>query len=269
MKSIFTFTATVLTIATMLVNSNVAYAAGSAVFSASATPSSLTIGSNVTVSLYENGADVNVVTGTFSYDGSKLQFISSSCAGSFSNTVVANSSSVSCYVAPGTTVSGTQKFASLVFKSIATGSATITVTGSQIASAGVNIWNQSTASTNVTINAVPVTTPTPVQSTPTPVATSNPTPTTKTNSTTPTPTGAKTTTTPTPTGTSTATTTPTPSPTASEEHGVLGVEATNTTATPTPITEAKSSASLLLVLATITAAVLAAASIYFFLIRKN
>lgn len=163
-----------LTAASTLVTGNGVYATETASFSVIASPSSVTVDSNTTVSLYESGTDVNVVTSTFSYDSSKLQFISSSCAGNFANPVEANNSRISCYAAPGTTANGRQKFATITFKSITIGSAKVTVTGAHIASEGINIWDGKVASTTITISTAPTPTATPA-STPTPTATVAPT----------------------------------------------------------------------------------------------
>jgi hypothetical protein len=268
MKQTLIFIAILLAAANILAVGNVAQAAGSAAFSVTASANSLTVGSNVSFSLYENGGTVNVVTGTFSYDSSKLKFISSSCAGSFSNTVVANNSSVSCYVAPGTTVSGSQKFASLTFTSLATGSTALTVTGSQIASAGANIWNGAAASKTVTIKAA--TTPTPI---PTSIH--------------PTSTPAKPTATPTKSGSapiaSTGTPSTTPTPTQSgqvaEQGQITGVKGASATPTPStttiplvvPTTQAqgKSHSNWPWAAAGVAAILVAAAGAYYWFFRKN
>ncbi|HUB93942.1 MAG TPA: cohesin domain-containing protein [Verrucomicrobiae bacterium] len=138
----------------ILAASGTSYAAGTASFALSPASTNVTEGDTTTVVIYEDGSNVNVVTATFSYDNSELQFVSDSCAGAFPSTAASSSSSISCYVPGGSSaVSGSNEVATLSFKTIATGTATVTVNGSQIASNGSNVWDGNPASTSITISA--------------------------------------------------------------------------------------------------------------------
>jgi hypothetical protein len=144
----------------LLAVSGTAYAAGSASFALSPANGSVTNGSTTTVAIYENGTNIYVVTATFTYDSSKLQLLGDSCAGAFSSTAASSGSSISCFTPGGTSpVSGSNEAAVLSFKAIATGSADVTVTGSQIASSSGNTWDGNSASTAITITTPPAPTP--------------------------------------------------------------------------------------------------------------
>lgn len=142
-----------------------AHAAGTA--SLTMSPSTSTeIGNTVSVTIYENGTDVNVVTASVTYDASKLTCTGVDVSGSaFANGVSAScaggSAVISRYVTPGTPgLSGSVIVGMINFKATATGPAVLSFIGSsQIASAGVNTWNGVTGGTTVTVNAVPVAVP--------------------------------------------------------------------------------------------------------------
>lgn len=182
-----TFTGLIVVIAVTLLNigglgSNHAAAAGSATFSLSPSASTVNIHSVFGVTVYENGTDVNVVTADLTYDASKLEFVSIDASGSaFANSVSGSggggSVGISRYTAPGTTVSGNQKVATVNFKAVAgSGTASVAMAGSsKIASNGVDTWNHAAVSATYTL-ATPAPAPTP---TPAPVTT-NPAPTPKT-----------------------------------------------------------------------------------------
>jgi len=139
-------TAAILTAGTLAVTGT-SYAAGTASFAVSS--ASATTGSNTTVYISENGDNVSTATVSFSYDTSRLQLISDSCTGAFPNSIPGGT----CYINPGSApVSGTQSVLAVSFKTIAAGSANVTVTGSQIGSNGTNAWNGTSASATVTIS---------------------------------------------------------------------------------------------------------------------
>lgn len=128
--------------------SGTSYAAGSASFGVSS--ASVTTGSNTTIYISEDGSSVSAVTISYTYDTSKLQLVGNNCTGAFPSPIGSNT----CYITPGNSpVSGSQDVMALTFKAIATGSASVTVTGSQIASNGSNIWNGNSASASITVTA--------------------------------------------------------------------------------------------------------------------
>jgi hypothetical protein len=138
-----------------------AAAAGSATFSLGASTGSVVNGGSFTVSVYENGDAVNVITAKLDYDASKVQFNGMSCAGSF--TRVAESNGATCYTSPGTTVSGSQLVGVATFKALA-GSGTATVSmnaGSKIVGGNpaTDMWNHAPVATSVAMTT-PVTPPT-------------------------------------------------------------------------------------------------------------
>ena len=135
--------ATASVFAILALNGGTAHAAASSLY---VTPASATVamGSTFTVSIVENGDNVNVVTANLSYDASKL-----SCngvgGGSFAQTITASCGggtvSISRYVTPGQpALSGPQTVGSLSFTAIAnSGTANLSFLGtSQVASGGVN-----------------------------------------------------------------------------------------------------------------------------------
>jgi len=135
------------------------YAAGTASFAVSS--ASVTTGSNTTVYISEDGDNVSAVTVSYTYDTSMLQLVGSSCTGAFPNPI----GSTTCYITPGNTpVSGAQDVMALTFKGISAGSASVTVTGSQIASNGVNAWDGNSASGAITVSAPAPTQPAPTTS---------------------------------------------------------------------------------------------------------
>ena len=162
-----------LTTAGILAASGTSHAAGSAAFSLSPASANSAEGNTTSVAIYENGTSVSAVTATFTYDSSHLQFLSGSCAGAFSSTAASSSSSITCFVPGGNSAAnGSSEVAVLNFTATATGTGSVTVNGSQIASNGVNEWNGSSATATVTIAAQTVTTP-PAQSGPSTGSTSS------------------------------------------------------------------------------------------------
>src|SRR5262245_8391809 len=110
--------ALILTVALLTGWTGQAAAAGSATFSLTPASSTITINTVFGVNIFENGVDVNVVTADLTYDASKLQFVSiDTSASAFPNSVSATggggSVSISRYTAPGTTLNGSQKVASV------------------------------------------------------------------------------------------------------------------------------------------------------------
>ena len=134
--------ATASVFAILALNGGVAHAAASSLY---VTPASATVamGSTFSVSIVENGDNVNVVTVNLSYDASKL-----SCngvgGGSFAQTIAASCGggnvTISRYVTPGQpALNGPQTVGSLSFTAIANnGTAGLNFLGSQVVSGGVN-----------------------------------------------------------------------------------------------------------------------------------
>jgi hypothetical protein len=144
--------------------SPVAHAAGTASYSLSPNGGSYTQNSNFTLQVHENGASVNVVTAKLTYNPAQLTCTGVGGSTAFANTIVASCSggsvTISRYTANDpttgtpTVVSGDQIVGSISFTAIATGSANVSfAAGSQIASAGANIWDGNTAGGTYNINA--------------------------------------------------------------------------------------------------------------------
>lgn len=153
-------------VALVVAQAPVAQAAGTASLTMSPSASSPTVGDTVSVAIYENGTNVNVVTAGVAYDASKLTCTGVDVSGSaFANGVSAScaggSAIISRYVAPGTPeLSGSVLVGRINLNATATGSAVLSFTGSsQIASAGVNTWNGVIGGTTVTVNSAPVAVP--------------------------------------------------------------------------------------------------------------
>jgi hypothetical protein len=149
---------------------NSVFAANPASFTMSSSAVSVVSGDNVTVSIYENGDGVNVVTTKVTYDASKLQLVSSACGSSLPN-FISETDGITCYGAGGASVSGTVLASSVVFKALtSSGTAAISVaSGSKIVAAGVNTWNGLAPSVTISFSS-PIPTPTPTTPvTPTPV----------------------------------------------------------------------------------------------------
>lgn len=159
---------------------SVASAAGSATLSFTSSANSVVVGSGVSVQIFENGTGVNVVTVHVTYDASKLSCsgvdtATSAFANGISATCGGGSATISRYTAPGTTLNGSMKVATLNFTATAQGAASMSFgASSQIASTGVNIWNGASATKSITITTPVVVPPAP---TPTPSPTPTPTPT--------------------------------------------------------------------------------------------
>lgn len=137
------------------------YAANPASFTLSSSSSSVHSGSTFNLSISENGDSVTVVTMKLNFDSAKLQLISSTCSGSFSNKIN-ETNGLTCYSSGGTSVSGSTLAATISFQALV-GSGTTTITmasSSMIATNGSDIWNHSTVSKSINLT-------TPEQSTPT------------------------------------------------------------------------------------------------------
>ena len=165
-----------------------AAAAGSATFSLSPSSNTVNINTVFGVTVYENGTDVNVITADLTYDASKLELIGIDATGSaFANSVSASGGSgsvdISRYTAPGSTVNGNQKIATVNFKAVV-GSGTANVSmasSSKIVSNGVDTWNHAAASSAYTLvtpasapTPTPPTSPAPTQSSSTPKTSNTP-----------------------------------------------------------------------------------------------
>ncbi len=150
----------VASIACVLASSS-AYAANPASLTLASSASSVVNGSTFSVSAYENGDNVNVVTIRLSYDSTKLQFLGSTCGSALPNTM-GESDGITCYANGGSSASGNNLIANISFKAISdSGSTIISIAGgSKIAANGVNIWDQANNTTSVSLSA-PVSTPAP------------------------------------------------------------------------------------------------------------
>jgi hypothetical protein len=147
-----------------------AVAAGSASFSLSPASGTHAQNTNFTVSVMENGSNVNAVTAKLAFDASKLKCVSIGGSAAFANTVVAScgngTATISRYTAfdgdgNPTTVSGNQSVGTVTFTALSTGTASVSfAAGSQIASSGNNIWDGGTNGGTYTITA-PAATPAP------------------------------------------------------------------------------------------------------------
>lgn len=147
-----------LTLFSIMTLASTVHAAGNGSFALSPASSSVNNGSTTTVVVYENDANVNVVTVTFSYDSSKLQLVGDNCASTFPFQFKTTGSGTNCSVNPGSgTVSGSNEVTVLSFKAIATGTASIVVNGYQIASTNntANDWNGIDANASITIITPP------------------------------------------------------------------------------------------------------------------
>ena len=152
-----------------------ASAAGSASLSLSPASGTFTQGNSYTITIYENGSDINAVTAKLTYDPTKL-----TCTGvSVTTSTFAASSGANCasgavtigrYVglddatgAPNPSKNGSQVVGSVTFKAV-TASGTTNVSfasGSQVASEGANVWDGNTSGGTYSLVAAPVaTTPT-------------------------------------------------------------------------------------------------------------
>lgn len=170
MKRIINGIIAVLIMSTLGVSS--AYAANPASFTISAS-ASVTTGSTFSVTVSENGDQVNTVTAKLVYDTAKLQLLGVSCGGSFGGSI-AETDGVTCYTSGGTSVTGSAVAASASFKALAEGTASISMSGSSsIVSGGTDIWNHGSTARSITVVApTPAPTPTPSPSTPVTTSTS-------------------------------------------------------------------------------------------------
>jgi len=159
-----------------------AYAAGNASLSMSG--GSHQAGTSFAVPIFVNsGSDpVNVVQADWSYDASKLQFQGVSCGGSFGITAGSGANTVTCGVANGASVSGSQLVAVANFKALAgSGSSVISIASSSHvwrSTDNADIWNGVPTSTGISFTgAAAVRSTTPLVSQPTTTTTTTPTPT--------------------------------------------------------------------------------------------
>ncbi|MBQ9941921.1 MAG: hypothetical protein IJP03_02820 [Christensenellaceae bacterium] len=173
--------------------------------SASASPSSAEVGDSVTVKVTFKGENIAGVTASFSFDSSILQYVSGS--GTSNGKIVLYASE------EGKSALST----SIKFKALKAGSATVSVSVSEMLDFEENSLGKPKASAKVTVTGGAAATPTP-KPTPKPTATPKPTPkptATAKPTATPGPTAtAKPTLSPRPTASPAATATPAPSPTA-------------------------------------------------------
>lgn len=118
-----------------------------------------TIGSQINLSLVEDGENINVVSATLDYDQTKLN-CNSIENGEFQETVFSKCSNgkveITKFVTPGQPAfSGQKVVVSIVFTALTEGVADLTITKAQVVSAGINtITNTSGASFTITPPAV-------------------------------------------------------------------------------------------------------------------
>ena len=163
------------TIATAMLGSS-ASAAGNATLSMSPS-ATYNVGTNFSMTVTENsGADtINVAEASFSYDASKIQFVSASCGASFEIAASISANDITC--ATTSAKSGSQVVGTINFKAIANGTAPVTFTsgsGLYRSTDNQNIWNGNANGATTTVTTPAPVTPTP--STPTPPTNTNPTP---------------------------------------------------------------------------------------------
>ncbi len=207
-------------------------------FSLSPSSSSVVIGTDVTVGVYEDSLlqSINAVSVKMSYNSSQLTFKTISLTGSaFSGCLTATGNDSTgtvdlvCYMAPPSNLTGKKLAATVIFTAKASsGSATISfvnesASNSRIAQSGTgnNIWNGNTTGTTLTLKPVAINPPAGGGTTTNPPAGGTTTPTTST------PTTSKPTT-PT-TSTTKPTTTPSSGVTTSPASELIPVAAANAT----------------------------------------
>ncbi|MDB5160445.1 MAG: hypothetical protein JWO99_708 [Candidatus Saccharibacteria bacterium] len=137
-----------------------AFAANPASFSLIPSASSVVKGGSFTVSVYENGDNVNAVTTKLTFNSSLLQLNGTSCGGSFASSIT-ETNGQTCFTAGGSTVNGNVLALNATFTALSTGSASVSIaSGSKIVSSdtNTNIWNGAASATSVTVTA-PATTP--------------------------------------------------------------------------------------------------------------
>jgi hypothetical protein len=177
MTSIFT---ALLAIVAMPVSN--AFAANPASFTLSPSTSSVVNGSTFTVSVYENGDNVNAVTTKLTFNASLVQLNSTSCGGSFSSSV-AETNGQTCFTSGGTVLNGNVLALNATFTALAgTGSATVSIaSGSKIVSSdtNTNIWSGAASATSITLTT-PAATPPPTSGGSSPTSGTSSTPSTTT-----------------------------------------------------------------------------------------
>jgi len=152
-------------IATAMLTTNV-FAANPASFTLSPSASSIVKGSTFSVSVYENGTNVNAVTTKLTFNSAQLQLNGTSCGSSFSSSI-AETNGQTCFTAGGTVVNGSVVALNATFTALTdSGSTTISIaSGSKIVSSdsNTNIWSGAPTSTSVTLTTPPTppTQPTP------------------------------------------------------------------------------------------------------------
>lgn len=135
-------------------------AAGSASLTLGASATQVANGSSVSVSVFENGTDVNVVTAKLTYDVSKFSCGAVSVSGAFPNKASAScgggSVTMSHYTNPGTVAPAGSLVGTVTFTAMSdAGSAVVsTAAGSQVASAGANMWNGALSKVTISLTAV-------------------------------------------------------------------------------------------------------------------
>lgn len=160
------FVSTIVTAGLALFAAAPAMAATPASFSLSPSNGTKTVGSTLSVGIYENGDNVNAVTVKLSYDATKLSCAGIGGSGAFPSEISAScgggSVTISRYVAPGNpAVNGSQLVGTLNFAVVnpAASSSLSFAAGSQIASNGTNTWDGGSFGGSYVFVAAPVTPP--------------------------------------------------------------------------------------------------------------
>jgi hypothetical protein len=140
------------------------FAAGSTSFSVAASSTSYTQGNTVTVSVYENGSNINTVKAVLSFDASKLSCAGIGASSSFpTDTPSTGCSAGTVTISRGTTspANGNVLVGTVSFTAVASGSSSVSLTSAKAyeATTGTDTWNGAASSTSFSVSAPATTTP--------------------------------------------------------------------------------------------------------------
>ena len=160
MKHTLLLSLLITTLSILFVPVGSASAANPASFTLMSSTNTSVQGSSFTISVYENGDNVNVITTSLTYNAAQVQLIGTSCGGSFASSV-GETNGQTCFTSGGTVLNGNILALTATFKSLSsTGSASIGIaSNSKIVSAGANTWNGASSTTTVALAAPAVTPP--------------------------------------------------------------------------------------------------------------
>lgn len=160
MKHTILLSLLITTLSILFVPVGSASAANPASFTLMSSTNTSVQGSSFTISVYENGDNVNVITTSLTYNAAQVQLIGTSCGGSFASSV-GETNGQTCFTSGGTVLNGNILALTATFKSLSsTGSASIGIaSNSKIVSAGANTWNGASSTTTVALAAPAVTPP--------------------------------------------------------------------------------------------------------------